>query len=60
MKYEKTLFDVSPPGDLYFAKDGMLVVLSLLPIPLKGLSKEDVTPRRWLTTAVEARTTEGN
>lgn len=65
MKYWKTLLVVSPPLDLYFLKLGILVV-SLLPMPLKGLSNDEVwdtseTLRRCcVATATEARAVDGN
>lgn len=65
MKYWKTLLPVSPPLDLYFWKLGILVV-SLPPIPLKGLSNDEVwdtseTLRRCCAaTATDARAVDGN
>lgn len=65
IKYWKTLFPVSPPLVLYFLKLGILVV-SLPPIPLKGLSNDEVLEtsemlrRCCVAAATAARAVDGN
>jgi hypothetical protein len=64
MKYWKSLPVSSPAELLYLPKLGILVVFSLLPTPLKGLSKDEVAETsetlRFCTATQAGARTAGN